>query len=298
MSPYDLDKFSYDVILVTVTYGRSQVLRQLIQEIGISTDKILLWFEAGSLGENNYDMEIKLNDSSEPYTEFYVHDIDKIPIKFTLEESGEYMCFEEWFCMNEYRLDVERGFDVIDIGMNVGVAVLYYARQQNVYNVYGFEPFTKTYKKAARNINMNLEIKEKVEMFNIALSDHDSEEQYDYIDEYPGGMSLLNPQATDDSLRKSIIKVCEASRILEPIISKTIRNNRALLMKIDCEGSEYAILENLKQNHMINIPHYYIIETHAGRHNEAVDILRRNGYVVFSRAGSELGMIFASKDSK
>ena len=130
----------FDVVLVTVTYGRSQVLRQLVHELKISTDKIVLWFDGGSLGDQNYDMEIKLSDSCEPYTEFCVHDKGKAPVRFVLEESGEYMCFEEWFCMNEYRFDVERNVDVIDIGMNVGVATLYYARQQNVKSIYGFEP--------------------------------------------------------------------------------------------------------------------------------------------------------------
>ncbi len=294
-SPEIIPELQYDVVIIATQMGKSQILRQLCQDLSVSVEKIRLWFEEGSLGEDHYTTKILLNDDNIPKVRFEVFAKDREPLEFILEESGEFLIFEEWFCLNEYRIDAKDGFDVIDIGMNVGMATLYYASMKNVYNVYGFEPFVKTFSKARRNIEMNESISNKIETYNIALSDHEAEEQYEYNDEYPGAMSLLRKQANEGSANASRIKVCHAATVLKPIIEGVDNRKRDLLLKIDCEGSEYVILEDLKKNNLIRSPRYYVMETHFGRHDEAVDLLKENGYIVFSHADKELGMIYAAR---
>ncbi len=85
---------------------------QLINELKIPSDRIALWFEEGSLGYGNYDTTILTDDPLNPCTLSNVHVKGGEPLRFILEESGEYLVFEEWFCANEYRVDTERTVDV------------------------------------------------------------------------------------------------------------------------------------------------------------------------------------------
>lgn len=293
ISPDEIKQLSFDIVLISTNVGRSQILRQLINDLGISPEVVELWFEEAGLKKEWYNTSV-ISEENGPKVLFEVNIPEREQVRFVLEESGEYMCFDEWFCKNEYRLDVKDEFDVIDIGMNVGVATLYYASFKECKNVYSFEPFEPTYRKAVRNIQMNESIANRVSTYNIALSDHDSVETYDYSVEYPGGMSLLRDQAETDSVNSIKVNVREASGVLEPIINEVYESGRALLMKIDCEGSEYAILSRMLESGLIKKPHYYVMETHFGRHDEAVNTLKENGFTVFSsRIDSELGIIYA-----
>src|SRR5690606_10345393 len=51
---------------------------------------------------------------------------------------------------------------VIDIGMNVGFASLFYSLNKSVSKIYSFEPFLPTYKQALRNIERNKSLSGKI----------------------------------------------------------------------------------------------------------------------------------------
>ena len=295
--PGRIAEISYDIVLVVTRIGKSNILRQLINELNISSDKIVLWFEEGGLDPKQYKTTIITETPLHPEILFEVNVEGRDPVRFVLEESGEYMCFDEWFCMDQYRIDVKGDFGVIDIGMNVGMATLYYASFKGCKAVYSFEPFEQTYRKAVRNIQMNENLKDKIKSYNYAISDHEAQESYDYNVEYPGGMSILGPQSTGDCVGSSIINVHPASKVLGPIMDEIETAERDILMKVDCEGSEYAILSDLKKSNLIRKPKYYVMETHCNRHEEAVSLLKECDYVVFSyRIDRELGVIYAVRN--
>jgi hypothetical protein len=51
---------------------------------------------------------------------------------------------------------------VCDIGMNVGIASLYFAGVNNVTKVYSYEPFPETYQRALANFSLNPLLKDKI----------------------------------------------------------------------------------------------------------------------------------------
>ena len=61
-----------------------------------------------------------------------------------------------------YSFDCTGDAIVIDIGMNRGIASLYFAAKDNILNVYAFEPFGPTRALAQRNLELNPELARKI----------------------------------------------------------------------------------------------------------------------------------------
>lgn len=83
--------------------------------------------------------------------------IDGIHIIFhnALEES----IFYEIYYNEEYNINCPTNSIVIDIGLNVGMATLFFANKEFVSKVYAFEPDKNVYEKALYNIGLNEKIK-------------------------------------------------------------------------------------------------------------------------------------------
>ena len=59
---------------------------------------------------------------------------------------------------------------VIDIGMNVGIASLFFATLPHVEKVYAFEPFKAPYLRAMDNFKLNPALSAKIQAYNFGLS--------------------------------------------------------------------------------------------------------------------------------
>ena len=82
------------------------------------------------------------------------------------------------------------------------------------------------------------------------------------------------------------ITVREASATLRPIIEDAERNKQLVVIKMDCEGSEFAIMEGLDRANLLSRINVFMIEWHkwwsADKSNE--DLARpllANGFAVF-----------------
>ena len=137
---------------------------------------------------------------------------------------------------DSYRLDgfTARDGDVIlDIGAHVGIVSIYLAKRWPGARIYAFEPVWANFDKLERNIKANAVT--NVRTFQLAVSGNgrylrlrgDLTQNSGGISAYAGG----NGRAR---------KV--ASVTLEQIFTN-LRIDRCRLLKIDCEGAEYEILE-------------------------------------------------------
>jgi hypothetical protein len=92
-----------------------------------------------------------------------------------------------------------------------------------------------------------------------------------------GGVSVKTepvPATTfDDALRDYRIPTCD-------------------FLKMDCEGAEYAILRSISSEGFSRIGRVSM-ETHDGRGQEAVSILKSHGFVILEFEDSEAGFIKA-----
>ena len=98
---------------------------------------------------------------------------------------------QEVFENGEYDFDIAEPAVVIDIGMNIGIASLYFASRDDVKAVYGFEPFKPTFDHAIDNFKINEKYSNKIHPQNCGLGCEDKQLTFDYYSNAPGRMSTV-----------------------------------------------------------------------------------------------------------
>lgn len=161
---------------------------------------------------------------------------------------------EEIYKIHYEKFDYQKKYTVFDIGSNHGYASLYYANQPWVKKVYAFELFPQTFKFAEKSIKTNRkDIQKKIKRFNFGLSNISNTIESYYLKNRDGISSLnlnfLNNYAPKEinNIKKTKCKVRKASEVLKKLIEKNKIEN--IIFKIDVEGAEYDIIENLSINY-------------------------------------------------
>jgi FkbM family methyltransferase len=135
------------------------------------------------------------------------------------------------FIDEEYsQLDVKKR-DVVDIGGSIGDSAIYFALR-GARRVYSFEPFPHTFELARRNIRLN-GLGAKVKLLNKAVSGAGGSIHIrkDF------GVRIDSNLSDGMSARGKRIGIVS----LDSIVSRYKVKNAVL--KIDCEGSEYGIIQ-------------------------------------------------------
>lgn len=186
----------------------------------------------------------------------------------------------------------------IDIGMNVGLASLYFASRNNIKAVYSFEPFKVTFQNALDNFQLNPDLKSKINPFEYGLSDRQETMTVEFNESVKASIGLEGvPQYIQKNQIGSVIKedilIKDVTEVLTPIFDK--HEGIDFMAKIDCEGSEYNIFESLDQANLLRKFKIIIMEWHEKGPQKLEDYLQKNGFTVFSRRpkSTTIGMIYA-----
>ena len=179
-------------------------------------------------------------------------------------------------CSECYGFASQDEYIVLDIGLNIGIASLYFANNPKVAHVYGFEPFPETFMQAQVNLTNNPALAAKVTPFNFGLGTENKEVAVHYNKDLPGSMSTIHDRFAEGELQQVSIK--SVSEVLEPIFN---RHAEKVLCKMDCEGAELEILPALEASGLLRRIDALIMEWHYARPTALVDILERNGFTVF-----------------
>ncbi len=255
--PGDLIKggYSFDKILICVVFEhRFNMVNQLL-DLGIPKEKI------GFIEEfhKSYNYKTEIIDKG-------VIRINKNNIFIDCYNYLELMIATEVIVGNTYNYNTDEDYYVIDIGMNIGSASLFFAGQKNVKAVYGFEPGKYAYDRAISNFSLNPDIKNKIHPYNIALGKVDGTEEYFYHvgEDRAAGIKKVQENVLEelfDKLQTQTINIKQTSSFLENIIKK---HNETAVLKMDCEGAEYGILEDLIESGMIDKIDVIMMEWHDG----------------------------------
>ena len=205
-----------------------------------------------------------------------------------LSSNNRFYTLKEVIGFNGYSIPQLYQFDdfiVFDVGMNRAYAALWFANFENCSSVYGFEIDDYTYERAIENINLNKNLSKKINTYNFGLSDEDDEVNLYYLN----GCDGLNTMISDftdiqyelknnkDKLKTKVVKVKKASDILLDIIEKNnIKSN--IVLKIDTEGAEYKIINNLIDNGVLNFVDIILGEGHLFSDESIVNDLLNNGF--------------------
>lgn len=161
-------------------------------------------------------------------------------------------------------------YPVFDIGANRGYATLYFASQEWCEHVYAFELISETADLAEENYNINKNLKQKISLYKFGLAAKTGKIEAKYL---PGrdGISSMNseflenyaPEERDHGILKEY-SVYSASVILKNIIDENSLDK--IIIKIDVEGAEYEIFEDLALNYPEIFDKIYKIigDTHLG----------------------------------
>jgi len=139
---------------------------------------------------------------------------------------------------------------IIDGGSNIGLSILYFKKIYPASRILAFEPNPKAYELLTKNIIYNQLA--SVTFFNVALSNQDGEASLFPGTQYAASltMSLVNALDQDSAV---MIKTRHLSSYL---------NQEVDLVKLDVEGSEMEIVNDLSRSKKINLIKEMIIEFH------------------------------------
>lgn len=305
----ELKELDFDMIYVMADRRFFPEMVYALLEMGIERDKIVI-------GQNltpYLEGESFLSDSK----------------NFTIDDKNK-LCYSEGTKMISFRtydelngiLDVflhgaynyvssRENFVVIDIGMNIGAASLYFAYRDDVVKVYSYEPFQPTYLEAVYNVERNSNVADKIILHNVGLDDVNADRKIEYNSEMSCGMStdahttnMAAKQYLDWGLYKQEKSRTETVRLVKASeeIGKIITENPCspIILKIDCEGAEERILQDLSKNNWLKGAGVYMImlEWHYKNNDMIKDILKENQFAFFSfPTGRNMGVIYAVKEA-
>lgn len=215
-------------------------------------------------------------------------------VRFKLQHITDFHIFREIFVENIYNLDVPfNDCIVIDIGMNIGIATLFFAERPEVSKIYGFEPFGDTYGQAVDNFARNRqEIQDKIIPCNAALYDEDKKAEIAVSNENSG---LRDVFSREDKSKQVEIVYRTAGKVISDIIKK--ESGKKVVLKCDTEGSEYTIFDSMEEYGCFEGIDVILLEYHKSS-EPLQKVLKKHGYKTFTIGASEIvgfGMIYAVK---
>ncbi|MCP4613407.1 MAG: FkbM family methyltransferase [Planctomycetes bacterium] len=207
---------------------------------------------------------------------------------------------KEVFLNKDYTVNFSHDAVLIDIGLNRGIASLYFATYPNIKYIYSFEPFKPTFELAKRNLELNPQLSEKIKAFNFGLGKADITLRLPYMAKVTGGMSTtLDVCKGEKNTTEETVVVKDAAKEIAPIIKE--HKHKHIIVKCDCEGAEFEIFERLNEEKLIENIDVILMEYHHNSPDELLGILTGNGFVIRTKVLSKkmsTGYIYAVRMTK
>lgn len=283
LSPKEIEKAEYDILVICTDVAISDEIFVKLRAYDIDPTKIRLLYREHPLMYSNElkEWEYKINKDWSIST--------KIGDLRLLERWGtDFITISEVFYANSYYVRMQQDTVVIDMGMNVGYATLYFAGMKEVRAVYGFEPFPDTYRRAVENIELNpVYIKNKITAYNEAIADKNEERKVSVVTDHMGWRGINDKSKDAPQIG---IKCRSADEAVGEIIER--HKNCHLLLKIDTEGSEFPIFESLDKCRRFETIDTIVMEYHANP-RQLIDTLNKYGFLYTVNGTISGGMITA-----
>ena len=209
----------------------------------------------------------------------------------------EVIAYDSYSVPQLYEFD---DFVVFDIGMNRGYSSLRFAEFDNCSMVYGFEIDDVTYDKAVYHKKLNPQLADKLKLHNFGISNKNSKEEL-YFLKGADTLSTLEPDFVDiefqlkaakDKVETKLVEVRRASEVIEHIIERDNIKSK-IVLKIDTEGSEYKIIDDLIQSNTINNVDLILGEGHKFCDDDIGLKLENAGFKLIKRTDFDIVYNFA-----
>ncbi len=213
-------------------------------------------------------------------------ELERHGLRVKVRNGEDLQVYTEIFIYNGYAFSINKQAICIDIGMNVGMASLFFASLPNVVEVHSFEPFQAPSARALQNFALNPNLAAKITINNYGLADKTEDLNVPYDPSETISISINGSTSTE--AKSTSIKVMDAAEALAPLIRSAKQRGLAVVMKIDCEGSEFAIVRSLHSADLISQCDVVMMEWHKWfskelNEKDLVGPLNEGGHVVFDR---------------
>lgn len=278
--PSEIKETEYDFIYIATNHELAVGIYEELKEMKFPLEKVRFLYRRDSRKEWKY----RADD-----TGVLISDIGGIKIRENSRNDQDVLV--EVLFGNCYNLDIfKKNTVVVDFGMNVGAASLFFASHPNVEKVYGFEPFSDTYASALENIKLNDKIiQEKIQTFPYAVSDFEGDREIAVLTEFSGRRTTeINLLENVSDKRTTTVHYCEADKVLRGIIAGN--EQKHIIIKMDVEGSEFAIFKSI--GHLFRRFDAIVMEYHRDP-EELLEVLRENEYRCIATGTKSIGTIYA-----
>lgn len=270
----------FDFIYVCTDVGYAWEILHKLKDIGVSTEKIKLLYRECLKKKWDY---VATDDGKG-----YINSIGNI--RFEERTYTDFLSYEI-LIDDEYGMPIRADrYVVADIGMNVGITSLYYAQKTECEKVYGFEPFKDTFKRALNNFELSPVLAKKIVPLNYALSDEVASKRIRLQNEESGQRSII---PTDGAQGNCYEVECKCASIEIEKIRKMV--NVPIVLNIDTEGSEFAIMRDLDRNNGFDNVIAIAIEWHS-QPNELFSILEKNCFKYYIKDRGDEGVVYALRE--
>ena len=213
-----------------------------------------------------------------------------------VESVEEFHILNEVFVKDDYDFMTASKSILIDIGANVGITSLFFSRLDYVDKIYAFEPVKDTFEQAQYNMSLNSDVHKVVSIKNIGLGKNHRKEVLLFDKQWKGNTGVrgvASPSYSNNNNAKKIeVTIVSASAEMEKIFEDN--TDRNVIVKMDCEGAEYEILEDLFQSGMVHKIDVILLEWHDRGSASIEKILLDSGFEFFSKNyDAKTGMIYA-----
>lgn len=198
---------------------------------------------------------------------------------------------------------------IFDVGMNIGSASLFFLNCENVQKIYAFEPFKETYIAALDNLNKYMQNEDQIEAFQFGISEINEKRWINFNSDMTCGQSTIadvRKRAYEiyqslgviktEKEKQELIEVRDAVEVFLPIIQKHTDCN--IILKLDCEGEEYGIIEKLFNDGMLPYFTFIMLEWHYKGKDSILSKLKKSGFSFWcSDKDENVGLIYAFKET-
>lgn len=232
---------------------------------------------------------------------FFLQDGLKIKIKeltFNIQTWEDIFILNEVFVSEIYNIVTHQQIVIWDIGMNIGIASLYFSLKNYVTTIFGYEPVKDTYDRALDNFLLNPTYSRKINSLNLGVGNESKKLVIDYCNEWKGSVGIegiLKPIGNQQIIKREV-SLIDAPSALNFI--RTKYPDLDIVAKIDCEGAEYEIVEALFAENKLKDLKTIIVEWHnKKKNNQLLEQLISSGFNVICMnhpENNDVGSIYAS----
>lgn len=209
----------------------------------------------------------------------------------------------EVFCQGCYDVDDKyfaHPFVMFDFGLNRAYSTLFFAQHPSCQKVFGYEPDKETFEFAKYNVALNPHLSPKIEIYNYGLGASDAtanlfkiagRDSISTIDlaqiKHFGKKDIAAMHAEPVTIKKSSDEL--KSRL------KMVDGNK-IILKIDVEGAEYEIFDDLCESGMAVAFDLIIGEVHNGLQPIAKQLSATHTLIHATKSAPLTGFIFEKKN--